>query len=127
MFHRAWAEPFGRTALEAHAGGAALISSGTGGLSEISGGAALTLPSVTPHSIAASIRTLIENSELRHRLAREGAERVRARFDIKTQSSRLDGFCQAVASGAAASWRPCADMTPGAGGGLGTEGWETVV
>jgi glycosyltransferase involved in cell wall biosynthesis len=116
-----WVEPFGRTALEAHAGGAALISSGTGGLSEISGGAALTLPSVTPHGIAASIRTLIEDAELRHRLAREGAERVRARFDIRAQANRLDSFCQAVASGAAAVWRPCADMTPGAGGDLGAQ------
>ena len=94
-----WKEPFGRTALEAHAGGAALISSGTGGLSEISGDAALMLPSVTPPIIAASIRRLIEHPELRQRLAEEGADRVRARFDIKTQASRLDSFCQAVAEG----------------------------
>ena len=32
-----WQEPFGRTALEAFAGGAALITSGTGGLTEIVG------------------------------------------------------------------------------------------
>ena len=32
-----WEEPFGRTALEAHAGGCAVITSGTGGLAEISG------------------------------------------------------------------------------------------
>jgi len=32
-----WAEPFGLTALEAHAAGAALVSSGRGGLREASG------------------------------------------------------------------------------------------
>jgi len=94
-----WREPFGRTALEAHAGGAALVSSGTGGLSEISGDAALILPMVTPQTIAAAIQTLIEQPALRHRLAQEGADRVRARFDIATQASRLDDFYRSVASG----------------------------
>jgi glycosyltransferase involved in cell wall biosynthesis len=94
-----WQEPFGRTALEAHAGGAALISSGTGGLSEISGSAALMLSAVTPEAIAASIRMLINDPEMRNRLAREGADRVRSRFDIGTQASRLDSFCRAVVSG----------------------------
>jgi len=94
-----WQEPFGRTALEAHAGGAALISSGTGGLSEISGDTALMLPSVAPQAIASSIQRLIEHPELRQRLALEGAHRVRVHFDIRAQASRLDDFCQAVADG----------------------------
>ncbi|MDX2204190.1 MAG: glycosyltransferase family 4 protein, partial [Hyphomicrobiaceae bacterium] len=42
-----WREPFGRTALEAHAGGCAVISSGSGGLAEVSGGHAVMLPEVT--------------------------------------------------------------------------------
>jgi len=50
-----WAEPFGRVTLEAHAGGAALISSGTGGLSEISGDAALYLEAVTGPVIASAL------------------------------------------------------------------------
>ena len=39
-----WDEPFGRTALEAHAGGCAVVSSGTGGLAEISENNAIVLP-----------------------------------------------------------------------------------
>jgi glycosyltransferase involved in cell wall biosynthesis len=111
-----WQEPFGRTALEAHAGGAALISSGTGGLSEISGSTALMLSSVTPEAIAAAIETLIVHPELRHRLAREGAERVRGLFDIKTQASRLDRFCQAVANGWQATSSGCAPSECAEGG-----------
>ncbi|MCP6769397.1 glycosyltransferase, partial [Klebsiella pneumoniae] len=43
-----WDEPFGLTAVEAHAAGAALISSGRGGLREASGDHAHYLEAVTP-------------------------------------------------------------------------------
>ena len=46
-------EPFGRTAIEAFAGGAALVASRSGGLSEVVGDAALTLERVTPEAISA--------------------------------------------------------------------------
>jgi glycosyltransferase involved in cell wall biosynthesis len=94
-----WTEPFGRTALEAHAGGGALISSGTGGLAEISGETALMLPSVTPDAIARGVETLIKDPGLRERLAREGAARVRNHFDIKRQAMRLDEFCCSLVYG----------------------------
>lgn len=98
-----WAEPFGRVALEAHAGGAALISSGTGGLSEISGDAALYLEAVTGPAIASALRQLASDGELRARLAREGMQRVRRRFrltasvgeqglDVAPVCQRLDDF-----------------------------------
>jgi glycosyltransferase involved in cell wall biosynthesis len=86
-------EPFGRTALEAHAGGAALISSGTGGLREVSGAAALYLPEVTADAITAAIDVLIETPALRERLARDGAAWVRQRFTIEAQAASLDSFC----------------------------------
>jgi glycosyltransferase involved in cell wall biosynthesis len=92
-----WIEPFGRTALEAHAGGAALISSGTGGLREISGDAALMLPEVTNGAIAQAAHRLMADEALRGRLAYEGAQRVRALFDIGVQAAQLDGFCLAIA------------------------------
>ena len=91
-----WIEPFGRTALEAHAGGAAVISSGTGGLAEISGDAALILPAVTPEAIADAIERLIDNASLREQIARKGSGCVRANFDIHIQVARLDAFCEAV-------------------------------
>ncbi|MFW6024518.1 MAG: glycosyltransferase family 4 protein, partial [Dichotomicrobium sp.] len=87
-----WIEPFGRTALEAHAGGAALISSGTGGLSEISGDTALTLPEVTSGAIEAAVKSLLSDEMRRARLARAGAARAREMFDIRVQAARLDQF-----------------------------------
>jgi glycosyltransferase involved in cell wall biosynthesis len=95
-------EPFGRTAMEAHAGGAALISSGSGGLSEISGEAALFTPDVTAETIADAVKTLLTDPALRNRIAREGAKRVRERFDIRRQAARLDDFLLDVAAGSLA-------------------------
>lgn len=77
-----WAEPFGRVALEAHAGGAALISSGTGGLREISGDAAWYLESVSGPAIAVALQQLARDASLRARLARSGEERVRRLFRL---------------------------------------------
>lgn len=93
-------EPFGRTALEAHAGGTALISSGRGGLTEVSGETAMLLDTVTDQTIANAIEALISNNALRQQLAHAGRERVRTRFDIKHQAARMDAFCCSVASGA---------------------------
>jgi glycosyltransferase involved in cell wall biosynthesis len=87
-----WAEPFGRTALEAHAGGAALISSGTGGLREASGEHALYLPEVSADAIADAVGNLIGSAERRTKLARDGAAWSRTRFSIESQADQLDGF-----------------------------------
>lgn len=94
-----WTEPFGRTALEAHAGGAALISSGRGGLAEVSGVTALMLPDVTAEAIATAIQTLISNETLRNQLADKAMVRARENFDIRVQAANMDAFCLAVASG----------------------------
>ena len=64
-----WHEPFGRTCLEAHAGGAAVISSGSGGLREISGAEAVFLPAVEIGAIAQTVDALIRDEALRERLA----------------------------------------------------------
>lgn len=77
-----WNEPFGRTALEAHAAGAALISSGTGGLREISGDCAIYLDAVTGPAIDQALRHLAGDAELRRRLVDEGGQRVRALFSL---------------------------------------------
>jgi glycosyltransferase involved in cell wall biosynthesis len=91
-------ESFGRTALEAHAGGAALISSGTGGLPEVSGSAAIYLPEVTAAAIASALNRLIDAPQQRAQLARDAAAWVRQRFSIETQADRLDSFCVDVAA-----------------------------
>ena len=65
-----WAEPFGLAAVEAHAAGAALISSGRGGLREASGPHALYVDDITPRSLTAAIEQLIFHPLQRLAMAR---------------------------------------------------------
>jgi len=65
-----WAEPLGLTALEAHAAGAALISSGRGGLREASGPHAVYVDDLTAPGLGAAIETLINDPARREALAR---------------------------------------------------------
>ena len=76
-------EPFGRTALEALAGGAALITSGLGGLAEICGDCAVTVDPNDADLVAAALGGLMDAPERRAGLARAGRERVEALFDIR--------------------------------------------
>lgn len=98
-----WDEPFGRTALEAHAGGAALVSSGTGGLREISGDCALFLDEVSGEAVARALQALASDPERAGRLAAEAGRRVRRLFSLQPTagsddatilpiSQRLDDF-----------------------------------
>lgn len=96
-----WQEPFGRTCLEAHAGGAAVISSGTGGLPEISGEHALYLSAVAPAAIAAAVEHLIGDDVHRNELARGGLARVSRLFDLSRIARDLDDFCAAIMPGLA--------------------------
>ena len=96
-----WREPFGRTCLEAHAGGAAVVSSGSGGLREISGSYAAYLPGVTPPEIAAAVAGLMDDAELRRALASAGRIRVNRKFDIAAIAGSLDDFCAAIAEAGA--------------------------
>ena len=85
-------EPFGRTAIEAFAGGAALISSRSGGLPEVVGNCAHLLAEVTPHTVAKALTRLIENEPLRMKLAAAGRKRAAECFDIVKQSRQLDAL-----------------------------------
>ncbi len=87
-----WREPFGRTALEAHAGGAALISSGTGGLREVSGPHALFVDPADLNAFTAALRRLIDDDSLREEMARGGAGYVRDRFSIEAVAAVNDAF-----------------------------------
>jgi glycosyltransferase involved in cell wall biosynthesis len=91
-----WREPFGRTALEAHAGGAALISSGTGGLQEVSGPHALIADPADLEAFAAALHRLIKDEQLRGELAAGGAGYVRDRFSIDTVAGTNDAFFEAL-------------------------------
>lgn len=91
-----WREPFGRTALEAHAGGAALISSGSGGLSEVSGPHALYADPADTEGFAAAIRRLVDDDHLRRELSDGGARYVQDRFSIQAVTAANDAFYEAL-------------------------------
>ncbi len=71
-----WREPFGLAALEAHAAGAAVVSSGTGGLREASGEHALYVDPLNAERLVEELLLLIDQPERRLALARSGQEFV---------------------------------------------------
>jgi UDP-glucose:(glucosyl)LPS alpha-1,2-glucosyltransferase len=87
-----WQEPFGRTALEALAGGSAVIASRSGGLPEIVGQTGLLLDAVTPNAIADAILALAHDPARRAALGQAGEARVAACFDLGLLARRLDGW-----------------------------------
>ena len=99
-------EPFGRTALEALASGAALVSSGLGGLADdelfLVGGDfgfgpdALIVDPTDTGAVAASLASLMDRPELRAKLALSGRARVEGLFDIRVVAKRMDDFVDEV-------------------------------
>jgi glycosyltransferase involved in cell wall biosynthesis len=92
-----WRESFGRTALEAHAGGAALVSTGAGGLREVSGEACLYASIDEPAAWAAAIERLIVDDSLQSSLREAGRSRAERHFDIRRSSDVLDDLYERVA------------------------------
>jgi len=88
-------EPFGRTALEAMASGAALITSGRGGLAEICGPCAVIVEPSDADGIAAALGRLLDEPDRRSDLAVAGRKRVEALFDIRTIARQMDEFIEA--------------------------------
>jgi len=109
-----WREPFGRTCLEAHAGGAAVVSSGTGGLREISGEAALFLSAVEPMRIVEAVEALMVDEPLRERLAADGRARVERLFDVRRVSAALDDSALKRSRGRTVAWRLQILLSPSA-------------
>jgi glycosyltransferase involved in cell wall biosynthesis len=92
-------EPFGRTALEALASGAALVTSGLGGLGEVCGPCAVVVDPQDGQNVALALAALIDAPDRRAELARAGRERVEARFDIRAVARRMDDFVDEVLAG----------------------------
>ncbi|MEM6712967.1 MAG: glycosyltransferase family 4 protein [Pseudomonadota bacterium] len=82
-------EPFGLAAVEAHAAGAAVISSGRGGLREASGDWAVYLDDVTPEAIAKALCDLITDDHKRRHLAEEGQSWVREAHAVDVRAAEL--------------------------------------
>jgi glycosyltransferase involved in cell wall biosynthesis len=83
-----WQEPFGLTALEAMASGAALICSPRGGLPEVAGDAALYAEPDEPPRLADAILALARDDARREGLAAAGRARAR-RFDLPSTLASL--------------------------------------
>lgn len=90
------AEALGLTALEAHAAGAALISSGRGGLREASGSHALYVDPPEAGGLARAMTTLIEDPVYRRRLARFAQARVARVHAAETRAAELDDLREAL-------------------------------
>lgn len=71
-----WKEPFGLAALEAHAAGAAVVSSGAGGLREASGEHALYMDDLTTEALIRAVDRMIADPAERLRLAHAGQAHV---------------------------------------------------
>jgi UDP-glucose:(glucosyl)LPS alpha-1,2-glucosyltransferase len=84
-----WPEPFGLTALEAMATGAALITAPNGALPEVVGEAALVTDPADIPAFAAAIRALADNPARRRALGEAGRARAR-QFDLPQAAAALD-------------------------------------
>ena len=91
-------EPFGRTAIEAMAGGSALITSGRGGLRETTTDVAVRIDPSNKSDFAGALSQLMKDDTLRGRLAQAGARRVQECFSIQALSARLDSLYEDVRS-----------------------------
>jgi len=87
-----WAEPLGLSALEAHAAGAALVSSGRGGLREVSGPHAAYVEPLTARGLAEAIEGLITSPHRRLELARAGQDRVMRLYDPAGRGAELSAL-----------------------------------
>lgn len=90
-----WPEPLGRVAQEALAAGAALVSSGRGGLPEATGDAALTADPEQPGALADAILRLARDPALRADLAARGRRHMEG-FAMDRTAARCTALREAV-------------------------------
>lgn len=86
-----WPEPFGLTALEALAAGAALLYAPRGGLPEVAGDAAVPVDPEDPAAIAAAIVALAGDPDRRAALGAAGRARAE-RFGMEKIGASLDAL-----------------------------------
>lgn len=92
-----WPEPFGMTALEAMACGAAVLASGRGGLPEVVGEAAVTVDPDDVSALATAMVALANDPGHRARLGAAGRARA-ALFDVVPAAARMDALRAAAAN-----------------------------
>ncbi len=85
-----WREPFGLTALEAMACGAALVCSGRGGLAEVMGDAGLRVDPEDVDAFSQALLRLAADPDLRAALSAAGRKRAQDRFSLVDAIAKLD-------------------------------------
>ncbi|WP_309067749.1 glycosyltransferase [Microbacterium sp.] len=95
-----WYEPFGIVPLEAMATGVPVIAAAVGGLIDtvVHGGTGLHVPPRDPDAIAAAIRTLRDDPELRADLARAGVARAHTRYSWAKVAADTERVYRALAA-----------------------------
>ena len=81
---------------DALASGAALVTSGLGGLAEVCGPDAVWVDPANAEDLDAALASLLDSPERRAALARAGRARVEALYDIRTVAKRMDDFVDEV-------------------------------
>ncbi|MEV4640003.1 glycosyltransferase [Actinoplanes sp. NPDC049548] len=99
------------TLLEAAARGVPVISTVHSGIPEavIQGTTGLLSAEGDRAALASHLRTLLTDNDLRERLGRQARAHVRAHFDLKNQTRRLENIYDEVTEAAAAITAPAAD------------------
>jgi glycosyltransferase involved in cell wall biosynthesis len=95
------AEPFGLSVLEAQASGVAVIGTDAGGIPEFvtDGETGLLVPPRDVPSLALALKRLLEDEELRSRLARNGRSSAVARYGLSTRADAIAATYRSVARG----------------------------
>ncbi len=109
-----WYEPFGIVPLEAMACGVPVVAAAVGGLIDtvVDGSTGLHVPPMDPEAIAAAVRELLGDPQLRVRLGQAGQARVRSRYSWERVAAETEKFYQTTLNSVLARGElPSADLS----------------
>jgi glycosyltransferase involved in cell wall biosynthesis len=94
-----WPEPFARVLLEGMISGAVVVATPTGGTPEIvrDGENGLLFSPSNPEDLARQIARLVDDPDLRRKLAEAGKQTIIERFAVTTMMDDMESFLQDVA------------------------------
>ena len=89
-----WKEQFGRVIIEAHACGVPVIGSDSGAIPEVIGKGGLIVPERNPEALAAAIRQLYHDADLRSRLGAQGRLQVEEKYTWECVAQQMHQIYQ---------------------------------